>query len=114
MSNDLVDSVLDLTETMLDTNSIQSRMAKSILDQRAQITSLQFAVLAIAEQLVADGHLDASKAGQRIVDMAKQIDPEKMRDVVRPKAALLAARLDSLGGPVTPRPPRGTKPRVVK
>lgn len=106
--------MIELADGLIDQTDIQKKMAQSLIDQRAQIISLQFAVLAVAEQLAAAGNLDASLAAQRIFDMAKTVEPEKMRAAVKPKATLLAARLDALSSPTTPRPPRGSRPRIVK
>lgn len=114
MSDDLKGPLIDLAETMIDATEAQSKMAKSLIDQRAEIISLQFAVLAIAEQLSANGNLDVPQVVQRLTDLAKSVESEKMKEIVRPKASLFAARLDQIRSQANPRPPRGSGPKLVK
>lgn len=113
MSRDDLGDVTGLMDLMDDVLKVQKKMGQSLPNQRGHIIAVQLAVLAIAEQLAEAGLLDPAKAGQRMFDLIKTIEPDRMQEQVKPYAALFAARLDQMSTkPRNPTPP-GTGLRLV-
>lgn len=103
-----------LSALMEETLRVQKDITETLIKHRSHILSLEFAVLAIAEQLVASGNFDSQKAAVRLVDLAQKIEPPQFRELAQPQSDRLAKKLLALSGPETPRPPHGSKPRIVK
>lgn len=114
MDDNIHDAVSGLAEINQDTLAIQSKMAESLLNQRGHIYALELAVLAIAEQLVEAGHLDAGRAAERLLTMSEELKPPALKKKLAPQINFFAARLDSLSRPTQPPKPRARKLRVVK
>jgi len=113
LSYDPDEMLKTLTDAMIDANAAQKKMGANMIDHRAHLIAIEKAVLAIAEQLAANGRLDVGLAELRVKESAASIEHDVWREKVKPHAESIAARLGNLATP-DDRPPRGSKPRLVK
>ena len=104
----------DLSDIMADMLKIQGDMAAKLVEHRGHIVAVEFAVLAVIEQLSASGLVNSRQAADRLIELSKTIDHKRFLEKIEPQINATASLLRSLGEPKDPRPPRGSKPHIVK
>lgn len=104
----------DLQKLLMEANTIQKKMADSLVDQRSHIIALQLAFLAVAEQLAAKGDINIDLVVASVQRQASTIEPERMKASLEEKVSLLADALNRLAKPAGSPPPRGSGPKLVK
>ena len=75
---------------------LQRDMAAKLIEMRGHVVGVELAVLAVTEQLVACGTIDAQRAAATLQELAGQIEPEQLRAVVQPQIDDVAERLRDL------------------
>lgn len=104
----------ELPDLMQDMLRVQGDMAERLIEHRGYILAVELSFLAVVEQLSASGLVNARQAADRLIELSKQIEPPRFREKIESTVAATAKRLSALGEPKGPRPPRGSKPRIVK
>lgn len=104
----------ELTESIQSCLAVCKEMSEKLIEHRGHMAAIELSIIAIAEQLAASGTINGKQASNRMLELSKAIEPPAFLEKIGKHIDARALRLRQLQGPEGPRPPRGSRPKLVQ